>query len=106
MMTMCDDDANAILVTELKNRKSKSIADAWEHFHQTLTKHGHITKIIVLDNKYSADLKASLKKHKKNYELTLPNMHRQNAAEISIRKFKNHMMEGFATYDPHFPVEE
>ena len=77
-----------------------------EKLHDKLTQHGHVTKKIVLDNECSAELKAALRKHKKQYELTPPNMHRRNAAERAIRTFKNHLMAGFATCDKAFPVAE
>ena len=103
---MYDYDAYAILVTTLKKRKAKTLVDAWESLHKRLTTHGHTTKYFVLDNECSSDLKMALKKHKKEYELTPPNMHRRNAAERAICTFKNHMMAGFATCDPQFPVAE
>lgn len=106
IMVMYDHDANAILAEALKNRQAKTLVDAWERLHQKLTVHGHVTTNFVLDNECSAELKAAMKKHKKQYELTPPNMHRRNAAERAIRTFKNHLMAGFATCDKDFPVAE
>ena len=59
----------------LKNRQAKKIADAWENLHQRLTMHGHTTENFVLDNECSSDLKMTLKKHKKEHELTPPKIH-------------------------------
>ena len=106
IMVMYDYDSNAILVTALKNRQAKTIVEAWESLHARLTQHGHTTKNFVLDNECSNDMKAALKKHNKQYQLTPPNIHRRNAAERAIRTFKNHMMAGFATCDKMFPVSE
>ena len=39
LMVMYDYDANAILVTPLKNHQAKTIATAWETLHSRLTKH-------------------------------------------------------------------
>ena len=71
--------------------------------HKRLTIHGHVTKKFVLDNECSAELKAALRKHNKQYELTPPNMHRRNTAERAIRTFKNHLI---STCDKDFPVAE
>ena len=57
VMVMYDYDSNAILVTALKNRQAKTIADAWESLHQRLTQSGHVTKNFVLDNECSNELK-------------------------------------------------
>ena len=59
---------------------------------------------IILDNKYSGELKVSLKSIKNIYKLTPPNMHPRNAAERAIHTLKSHMMSGFATCDPSFPI--
>ena len=99
-------DSNTILVTTFKKRQDKSIANAWELLHSRLTPHGHVTKNFILDNKCSTELKAALKKHKKEYELTPLNMHRCNAVERAIQTFKNHTMSGFATCDKDFPIAE
>ena len=96
-MVMYDYDSNAILVTALKNRKAKTLVEAWERLHIRLTMHGHTTKNFVLDNECSGDLKMALQKHGKTYELTPPNMHSKNAAERAILTLKNHTMAGFAT---------
>ena len=60
----------------------------------------------MLDNKCSNDLKLALKKNKKNYELTPPNIHLRNAAERGKQTFKNHLMAGFATCNKEFLLAE
>ena len=106
IFVMYDYDSNAILAEPLKNRQAKTITDAWEKLHESLTKCGHKTKHFVLDNECSSDLKAALKKHNKTFELTPPNIHRRNAAERAIRTLKNHFLACLATCDPDFPVAE
>ena len=106
LVIMYDYDSNAILCEPIKNRQARTITDAWERLHNRLTKHGHQTKNFILDNECSTDMKLALKKHKKSFELTPPNIHRRNAAERAIRTFKNHCMAGFATCDPNFPMSE
>ena len=46
----------------------------------------------------------ALKKHEIDFELTLPNMHRRNAAECAICTYKNHVLSGLAACDPYFPI--
>ena len=65
IIIMYDHNLNAILVTALKNRQAKTIADSWESLHTRLTTHGHQTKKIILDNECSGELKLALKKYKK-----------------------------------------
>ena len=106
MFVLYDYDSNLIQGEPIKNRQAKTIVEAWEKLHKHLTTHGHQTKNFILDNECSRDLKLALKKHEKTYELTPPNMHRQNAAERAIRTFKNHLLSGLATCDPNFPISE
>eukprot|EP00957_Ditylum_brightwellii_P098209 7483115-Ditylum_brightwellii.AAC.1 len=85
-------DANVILAAAIKNHQAKQITDAWSTLHKKLTKHGHETKHFILDSKVGATLKAALTKNDKTYKLTLPNIHKQNAAERAIHTFKNHLL--------------
>ena len=62
---MYDYDSNAILCEPLKNRQEKTITTAWENIHSQLTKHSQKTKKIVLENEFSAELKATMKKYNK-----------------------------------------
>ena len=67
---------------------------------------GEQPKIYILDNEVSKDLKKSFLKHKVNFKLVPPHMHRRNAAEQAIRTFKNHFLAGLAICDPGFPLAE
>ena len=106
LMIMYNYDSNAILAAPLKKWQAKTITEAWESLHKKLTKHGHETKNFILDNECSNNLKLALKKNNKEYELTPPNMHRQNAAKRAIHTYKNHCMAGFASCNPNFPLSE
>ena len=105
-MKIYDHSANAILAKAIPNWQEKPISSAWEDLHKRLMQHGHETKTIMFDNKYSRDLKESLKKHDKKYKHTPPHIHWQNAAEFEIRTFKKHVLSGFATCDGEFPIAE
>ena len=84
-----DWDSNCILGEPIKNRQAKTIVDAWEKLHDILTRHGHPTNQFILDNECNKDLKAALKKHNNDFELTPPNMHSRNAVERAIHTLKN-----------------
>ena len=60
----------------------------------------------IIDNEASKELKHCIVKNKLSYQLTLPHMHRINAAEHAICTFKNHFLAGLATIDPKFPIRE
>ena len=59
-----------------------------------------------MDNEASSDMKDSMTKHKISFQLAPPYTHHRNAAERSIRTFKNNFVAGFSTTDPNFPVSE
>ena len=46
------------------------------------------------------ELKQAIRKYKVSYQLTLPHIHRINAAERAIRTFKNHFLSCLASVDP------
>ena len=59
-----------------------------------------------MDNECSSDLKEAMKKYEIYFQLAPPHVHRQNAAERSIRTFKNHFISGFSTIYPDFRISE
>ena len=60
----------------------------------------------IMDNEASYELKNCILKHKLQYQLTPPHMHRINAAERAICTFKNHFIAGLATIDNKYPIRE
>ena len=69
-----------VLQVPIKNRQGKVIAEAFTKCYEKLTKHGHVVKMFIMDNKCSTDLKRAILKIKGNYELVPPHQHRHNAA--------------------------
>ena len=67
LYVMYDHDSNGILVAPLKNRNSATTVTAWKSLFNRLTKHGHTTKMFVLDNKCSSQLKDTLTKARLNF---------------------------------------
>ena len=89
-MILYDYDSNAILARPFKTRQAKEVVETWEKLYKDLTKNGHNTKCFFLDNECSAEMKAALQKYYLKYQLVPPDIHRRNAAERAVRKFKNH----------------
>ena len=104
LYVMYDHDANSILVQPLKNRNAATIVQAWKTLFNRLTKHGHETKIFILDNEFSTELKNTLKSRNLKFQLVPPNVHRRNAAERAIQTFKNHFLSVLATADQSYPI--
>ena len=97
--TLYEYDANIILQHSLKSRQGKKIADAFHATFKKLTKHGHATKLFILDNECSNDLKLAILNTNSTFELVLRHQHRRNAAERAIRTAKNHLLAGIVTGD-------
>ena len=97
-------DANAILVTALKNREKTTIKQGYKKLHQRLTNCGCQPRLQVMDNEVSAILKNYYKDNGITLQLAPPEMHRQNAAERAIRTFKDHFIAVRSTCDPAFPA--
>ena len=106
LYVMYDHDSNGILVTPLKNRNANTIVEAWKFLFAKLTKHGHETKMFVLDNEFSSKLKDTLKNNNLKYQIVPPNIHRRNAAECVIQTFKNHFLSVLTTADNEYPISE
>ena len=106
IFALYDHDSNVILTYPLKTPQGAETKRAWVTLHERLACRGVAPKIYIMDNEASADLKKAILKHKLCYQLTPPHMHRINAAERSIRTFKNHFLSGLSSVDPTFPVAE
>ena len=99
-------DNNSIHATALPNRQAASIRNAWELTYKILVAHGHPTKLHILDNECSQDLKDAFQKYAVPYQRVPPKEHRANSAERAIRTFKNHFVSILSTVDSNFPISE
>ena len=68
------------------------------------TLRGFTPTIHRLDNEASESFLAVLDDLQVEYQMTPPNIHRQNPAERAIRTWKDHFMSVLATVDPAFPM--
>ena len=57
-----------------------------------------------MDNEVSEELKKYFEDSDIQLQLVTPHMHRRNAAERSVRTFKNHFIAALCTVDPIFPL--
>ena len=60
-------------------------------------------KIHVMDNEVSEDLNQYFEYSDIQFQLVPLHMHRNNAAESSVRKFRKHFIDALFTVDPLFP---
>jgi hypothetical protein len=97
-------DSNAILAEPLKNRTAKFIVTAYQRIHQLLVFRGLRPQLQRLNNEASASLRNFLTTKNVDFQLAPPHLHRRNAAERSIRTFKNHFVAILCGADPNFPI--
>jgi hypothetical protein len=95
---------NYVKVVPMKSRSASEWVKAYYHVHQELTAKGFKPKLQTLDNEASAALKHFFTTNDVEYQLVPPHCHRRNAAERSIRTFKEHFVAGLSSVDPTFPL--
>lgn len=99
-------DTNSVHGIAIKIRNTADICKAWETVYDLLKAHGEAPNIHILDNECPESMKSMFREAKVEYQLVPPHIHRCNAAERTIRTFKNHFVEGLYTCDPNFPSRE
>jgi hypothetical protein len=88
----------------MKSRSASEWVKAYDTIHKELTVKGFKPKIQTLDNKASAALKIFFTANDVDYQLVPPHCHPRNAAERTIRTFKEHFVAGLSSVDPTFPL--
>jgi hypothetical protein len=97
-------DCNYVKVVPMKSRSASEWVKAYDHIQRELTVKGFKPKLQTLDNEASAALKNFFTAIDVEYQLVPPHCHRRNAAERSIRTFKEHFVAGLSSVDPTFPL--
>jgi hypothetical protein len=97
-------DLNYVKVMEMKSRSASEWVKAYDTVHQELTVKGFKPKLETLDNEASAALKNFFTTDVVEYQLVPPHCHGHNAAESSIRTFKEQLVAGLSSVDPTFPL--
>ena len=104
IMVLYKYDTNAILTEPIKNRTGAEILRAYQKLHTYLTRRGFQPRTHWLDNEASESLKHFNTHHNITFQLVPPHMHRRNAAERTIRTWKNHFVAGLCSTDTNFPM--
>ena len=104
MLILYDQDSNYIHVEPMSSRSGKDILAKCKKGFGLFTSRGLTPLLQRLDNEASTVLQQFLRDQDVDFQLVLPNVHRQNAAERAIRTFKNHMIAGLCGTDPNFPL--
>ena len=99
-----DYDSNSIHAEHMRTRHAKSILAAYKIVHARLCAAGLRPKLQRLDNECSDVLKEYMTAEDVEFQLVPPHVHRRNAAERSIRTFKNHFIAGLCSADKDFPI--
>jgi hypothetical protein len=86
-------DCNYVTVIPMKSRSASEWVKACDTIHQELTVKGFKPKLQTLNNTNDVE-----------YQLVPPHCHRHNAAERTIRNFKEHFVAGLSSVDPTFPL--
>ena len=97
-------DENAILVRLLKSRKGKELVDKLSEVNEYLEERGYKPNHQFLENKTSQEMKSYLKGKKVTFQFMPLYNHRKNAAEYTIRTFKNHFITILCMLYPNFPM--
>ena len=104
IMISYDYDSNNILAELLKLSTSLHINNAYQTMSKLLCNRGLTPKMHVLDNKCSKVLKEYMEEENETFQLVPPHLHRWNAAERSIRTFKNHFIAVIVSTHKDFPI--
>jgi hypothetical protein len=95
---------NTIICAPYASRSDKHQLAAYGSIMRRLTNHGHNLDLQILNNKVSAEFKATIvDKWKVFYQLVPPNIQRCNATKYAIQTFKSHFIAIIACLPPAFP---
>ena len=75
-------------IIPIKDRKGKSICDAWTQLNNVFKKAGAAPEMLPLDNEISKDLLDVLAKENMPFQLAPLCEHRNDLAELSMQEFK------------------
>jgi hypothetical protein len=104
IMILYDYDSNAIMAQPIKDRTALELLRAFQVMEHKLVACGLKPKLMKLDNEASKLLKTYLHQQDITFQLVPPYSHRRNAAERSIRSFKDHLIAGLCSTDKSFPM--
>jgi hypothetical protein len=97
-------DSNYIHAEPMIDRTGPSIIAAYQRSIVFLQSRGFKPLLQRLDNEATGTLQDFLVASDIDFQLAPPHVHRRNAAERSIRTFKNHFIAGLCSTNPDFPL--
>ena len=97
-------DDNAILSSPLNIISGSHIVEAYTKQVEHLTHRWYRPRVHWLDNEASDSLKKYNKQKDIDYQLVPPHIHRVNASEQAIMKWKDHFIAGISITDTRFPT--
>jgi hypothetical protein len=97
-------DANYIRTIAIKSNSGAEWVRAFGIVFDEMTSKGLNPKLQTMDNEASVALKNYFMEKEMSYQLVPPHYHRANAAERTIRTFKEHFKPDLATVDQVFPI--
>ena len=100
IMVAYDHDSNTILAEPIKSRAAEELLHAMKVIHEHLKERGLHPELQILNNECPALVKTFFKQENVRFQLVLPNLHRNNAAEKSIGTFKDHFVIIMCSVDP------
>jgi hypothetical protein len=104
MLVLYDYVSNYIHVEPMPSRSKESMFAAYKKAIAILIKASLRPKLQHLDNEASTILQDFMTNQGINFQLVLPHIHRQNAAERSIRTWKNYIIAGLCSTNEFFPL--
>ncbi len=104
IMVLTKIDSDAILIEPMKNRTAGELMRAYQVLIDQLNSTGNFPKLHILDNKCSAEMKASIMLNKMKFQLVPPHDHCRNLAEKAIQTFKDHFVAILCGTDNAFPL--
>jgi hypothetical protein len=104
IMVIYEYDGNNILAEPIKNRTAAELLRAFQVMETKLTARGLTQKLTRMDNEASQLLNSYLHDKKITFQLVPPYRNKKNAAERSIRSFKDHLIAGIFSTDKSFPM--
>ena len=92
--------------TPTKTRNSAETWDSTMYMLNTLNTSRNQPNLHILDNETSSSLRQGLLNNKSKYQLSPLHLHRGNAAECAIQKFKAHFITCLCEADTRYPEKE
>ena len=104
VMIVYEYNSNHIHGEPIKSRNAADLARAYEKVHKMFTPRGMNPQLHILDNECSNIFNNFMTKVDEKFQFVPPHLHKRNAAERSIQKFKNHFISGISRVKKYPPM--